>query len=214
MMQISAISITMKSISDILRDIDEEFTSENVSVSALLDAFHERGFGFFLFLFALPAALPLPAVGYGTVLGLPLVLLSAQQAMGRKTIWLPGSWKARSIRREKLKSIIDRALPWTKRLEYIIRPRLEFVTSGFFLRMIGVFALVMALSVCVPLPLTNTVPSFGIALMSIGVITRDGLAVLVGAIIGMLWVCALVFIIGFLGTEGIVFVKELIKGDI
>jgi len=204
----------MKGISDILHNIDETFTGERVSVAALLDTFHERGFGFFMFLFALPAALPLPAVGYGTILGMPLVLLSMQQALGRRTIWLPSSWKEKSIKHEKLKGMIDGALPWTKRLEYIIKPRMEFVTSGIFLRIIGVFGLVMALSVCVPLPLTNTVPSFGIALMSIGVISRDGLAVIAGAIIGMLWVCALVFIISFLGTEGIDFVKEVIKAYI
>ena len=60
--------------------------------------------------------------------------------------------------------------------------------------------------------MTNTVPSFGIALMSIGVVMRDGLAVLTGALIGMLWVCALSFIIITLGTEGIDFVKDIIKG--
>jgi hypothetical protein len=69
----------------------------------------------------------------------------------------------------------------------------------------------MSISVCIPLPLTNTVPSFGIALMSVGVVTRDGLAVIAGAIIGLLWVFALVFIVSFLGTEGIDFVKETIK---
>ncbi len=201
----------MKGISDILLEIDNRFTGQNVSVSALLDTFHERGFGFFLFLFALPAALPLPAVGYGTVLGLPLILLSAQQAIGRRTIWLPKSWKEKSIKHATLKGVIDKALPWTKRLEYIIKPRLAFITSGIFLRIIGVFGLVMSLSVCVPLPLTNTVPSFGIALMSIGVITRDGLAVIAGALIGMFWVCTLVLIIGLLGTEGIDFVKTSIS---
>lgn len=201
----------MKGISDILNEIDNKFADERVSISALLDAFHERGFGFFLFLFALPAALPLPAIGYGTILGLPLIVLSTQQALGRRTIWLPSSWKEKSIKREKLKGIIDSALPWTKRLEYIIKPRLEFVTTGVFLRIIGVFGLIMSISVCVPLPLTNTVPSFGIALMSVGVLSRDGLAVIAGAIIGLLWVFTLVFIVSLLGTEGIDFVKETIK---
>lgn len=203
--------IPMKGISDILHEIDSKFTDESVSISALLDTFHERGFGFFLFLFALPAALPLPAVGYGTILGLPLILLSAQQALGRRTIWLPSSWKEKSITRKKLKGFIDSALPWTRRLEYFIKPRLEIVTTGVFLRIIGLFGLIMSISVCIPLPLTNTVPSFGIALMSVGVVTRDGLAVIAGAIIGLLWVFALVFIVSFLGTEGIDFVKETIK---
>lgn len=202
----------MKNISDILLEIDEKFTDEQVSISALLDAFRSRGFGFFLFLFSIPAALPLPAVGYGTVLGLPLVLLSAQQALGRKTIWFPSSWKSKNIKRKTLHSFINKALPWVKRLELIIRPRLSFVTTGFFARVIGIFGFIMALSVCIPLPLTNTVPSFGIALMSVGVIMRDGLAVIAGAVIGLLWVGMLFFTAVFLGTEGFALIESFIKG--
>lgn len=202
----------MRSVSDILKNIESELNGESISIGDLLKTFHERGFGFFLFLFALPAALPLPAVGVGTVLGLPLVFLTLQQAIGRRTIWFPKALKQKSLKRETVTSLINKALPWTNRLERFIKPRLNFVTTGVFSRVIGVFGFIMALSVCVPLPLTNTVPSFGIALMSVGVIMRDGLAVLAGALIGILWVGALCFIIMFLGTEGIDFVKEVIKG--
>lgn len=202
----------MRSISDILHSIETEFKGETISIGDFLETFHERGFGFFLFLFALPAALPLPAVGVGTVLGLPLVFLSLQQAIGRRTIWFPKALKRKSLKRETVNSLINKALPWTNRLERFVKPRLSFVTTGIFSKVIGIFGFIMALSVCVPLPLTNTIPSFGIALMSIGVIMRDGLAVLAGAFIGLLWVGALCFIIMFLGTEGIDFVKEVIKG--
>ncbi|MFP4097551.1 MAG: exopolysaccharide biosynthesis protein [Alphaproteobacteria bacterium] len=204
----------MKSISDILRDIKIGFTAERISVADILEAFHERGFGFFMFLFALPAALPIPAVGYGTVFGLPLVFLSVQQIAGGRKIWFPCSWLRKSIRRSQLIEFADKALPWADRLEYLLKPRLSFVTSGLFSRLIGVFGLIMALCVCVPLPLTNTVPSFGIALMSVGVLMRDGLAVLAGAFIGIAWVFTLALIVFFLGTEGIDFVKELIKSYI
>ncbi len=204
----------MKGISNILHEIDSKFKGQNITIEALLDTFRERGFGFFMFLFALPAALPLPAVGYGTVLGLPLVLLSMQQALGKHTIWLPLSWKKKAISHERFKSIIDRALPLIRKLEYFIKPRLEFVTTGIFLRIIGIFGLIMSLSVCVPLPLTNTVPSFGIALMSVGVLTRDGLAVIVGATIGMLWIFALAFIVSFLGAEGFDLIKATIQSHL
>lgn len=204
----------MRSLSDILKSIETECSSETISIDNLLEAFHERGFGFFLFIFALPAALPIPAVGVGTILGLPLVFLTAQQAIGRHTIWFPEKFRKKGLKRETVISMVERALPWTKRVEKLIKPRLSFVTQGLFSRIIGIFGFIMALSVCVPLPLTNTVPSFGIALMSIGVIMRDGLAVLAGAIIGMLWVSALVAVVLFLGTEGIDVVKELIKSYI
>lgn len=202
----------MRSLSDILKSIETQCTGEKISVADLLETFHERGFGFFLFIFALPAALPLPAVGVGTILGIPLVFLTAQQAIGSHTIWFPEKMKRKGLKRETVIGMVEGALPWVKRIEKLIKPRLSFVTEGAFSRMIGIFGFIMALSVCVPLPLTNTVPSFGIALMSIGVIMRDGLAVLAGAAIGMIWVTTLTMVILFLGTEGIGLVKDLIKG--
>jgi len=69
----------------------------------------------------------------------------------------------------------------------------------------------MALSVAVPLPLTNTVPSFGIATMAVGVLTRDGLAVLFGALVGTLWVGGMTFAVVFFGVEGLEIMKEAIK---
>ena len=154
----------------------------------------------------------MPAIGVGTVLGIPLVFLTAQQAIGRHTIWFPQKFRQKSMKRENVISLIEKALPWTQRIEKFIKPRLEFVTHGVFSRMIGICGFAMALSVCVPLPLTNTVPSFGIALMAIGILMRDGLAVLAGAAIGMLWIFALYGILLFVGLEGIDLIKDTIKG--
>jgi hypothetical protein len=62
------------------------------------------------------------------------------------------------------------------------------------------------------LPLTNTVPAFGIALMSIGVLMRDGLAVIGGLIIGIAWVVALVSFVVIFGEQGFDLMKDFIKG--
>ena len=123
----------------------------------------------------------LPAIGVGTILGLPLVFLTAQQAIGSHTIWFPEKFQQKKLKRERVLGMIEAALPWTQRMEKLTKPRLEFVTQGLFSKFIGIFGFIMALSVCVPLPLTNTVPSFGITLMAVGVMMRDGLAVLAGA---------------------------------
>ena len=69
----------------------------------------------------------------------------------------------------------------------------------------------MALSVTIPLPMTNTVPAFGIATMALGVIMRDGLAVIVGAVVGLAWVAMLLYVSIFLGLEGLDLIKETIK---
>jgi len=202
----------MRNLSDILNTIETDITSEKVSMNDLLEIFHERGFGFFLFFFALPAALPIPAVGVGTILGMPLLFLTAQQAIGRHTIWFPEKMKHKTIAKTKISAFTKAALPWVKRIEKLVKPRLEFITQGQISKLIGVLGFIMALAVCVPLPLTNTIPSLGIALMAIGILMRDGLAVLAGAAIGMAWVVLLCGIVIFLGTDGIDIAKEFIKG--
>lgn len=205
----------MRSISDIFKEINTQITSERVSIGDLIDLLHERGFGFLLLILSVPMALPIPVPpGINVLLASPLILLTAQQALGRHNVWLPQWIKRKSIKREKMSAIITATLPWLTRLEKLVKPRLEFMTIGICSHLIGIFGLIMALTVCIPFPLTNTVPSLGIALMAVGVIMRDGIAVFAGAFIGILWVSALFLIVTFLGAEGIDIVKDIIKGYI
>ncbi len=202
---------TPRPISEVLIDLKEQIPEEKVCTFDLLEALNERGFGFLLFIFALPAALPLPGLGVNIIIALPLLFLTTQQAIGRKKIWIPDWMKYKSINRETFEAILNKALPFVKKIEFFTRPRLGFITQGIFSSVIGILALIMTLSICVPLPLTNTVPAFGIALMAVGMIMRDGLAVLSGAIIGTLWVAMMAFVLIFIGIEGIDLIKETIK---
>jgi len=206
------IPTTPRTLSELLADLQAHITTPTISVRDLLSAFHERGFGFFLFLFALPAALPIPAFGINTIIALPLLLLTVQQAIGRHTIWIPEKWKDKTIKQDSVNGFIEKAAPWIKRIEFFIRPRLGFITQGHMSKFIGLLGFFMALAVSIPLPLTNTIPSFGIALMSIGILMRDGLAVLAGAVIGLAWIALLVGFVVIFGPEGFDMVKEFIKG--
>lgn len=202
---------TPRPISEVLIDLQKTLPEHKVCTFDLLEALHERGFGFLLFIFALPAAIPLPGLGVNLIIAAPLVFLTAQQALGRHTIWLPEKMKYKTISRDRFESMIEAAVPLIRKIEFLVRPRLGFITQGASSNVIGFLGLIMALSVCIPLPLTNTVPSMGIALMAVGVIMRDGLAVLAGALLGIAWIVMLVLVVTFLGVEGIDFVKETIK---
>ncbi|MGH1399360.1 MAG: exopolysaccharide biosynthesis protein [Alphaproteobacteria bacterium] len=203
---------TPRPISQVLIDLKSQVPEDKVCTFDILEALHERGFGFLIFLFALPAALPLPAVGYGTLLSIPLLFLTAQQAIGRHTIWIPQKLKYKSITRANFEAMVNKATPFVQKIEILIRPRLGFITQGVFSHIIGILGIIMTASIAIPLPLTNTVPAFGIALMAIGVIMRDGLAVIAGALIGTAWVAMVAFVLIFIGIEGIDLIKETIKG--
>lgn len=200
-----------RSLSQLLCDLESELNNSEISITKLLDTFHERGFGFFLFFLALPAALPLPGLGINMIIAFPMLLLTFQQIIGRHTIWLPEKIKHCTISSTVLKKMIQLSMPWVKRLEVLIKPRLEFMTDGIASRIIGILGFLMAVSVLFPVPLTNTIPSLGIVLMSVGILMRDGLAVLAGAIIGTTWVILLVSVVVIFGPEGVDLVKEAIK---
>ena len=140
------------------------------------------------------------------------MMLTAQQAIGRKTLWLPEKWKSKEVSSAKIESFLDAAKPWLKRIEFFIRPRLSFITQGVFSYVIGITGFIMSLAVAIPLPLTNTVPAFGIALMAVGILMRDGLAVIGGMLIGLAWVVLLITAFYLFGSEAVDIIKNFIKG--
>jgi hypothetical protein len=56
---------------------------------------------------------------------------------------------------------------------------------------IGFFLCLFSASILVPLPMTNTVPGFGVALASFGLMQKDGLMVIGGMVIGSAWIMGL-----------------------
>lgn len=65
-----------------------------------------------------------------------------------------------------------------------MQPRMTYISVSTWERFIGVFAFVFAVSIALPVPLTNFLPGWGILIMSLGLLNRDGLTILVGILIG------------------------------
>ena len=194
---------TSRNLTTLLDDLHALGDGGDITIGDLLEAFHERGFGVLLLIFALPAAIPLPGLGINLIIAAPLVIISLQQALGADYVRLPHRICRRTISGDRIQAIVDRSRPWARRLEAILKPRLVFLTHGLSVHIIGLLGLLMALSVCVPLPLTNTVPSMGIAIMAAGLLARDGLFVIAGALIGALWVITLWGALLIYGMEGL-----------
>jgi hypothetical protein len=65
------------------------------------------------------------------------------------------------------------------------RPRMLALTGPLGERLIGLTGLVLALVVFLPVPFGNAIPGLALVLMAVGLLGRDGLAVLAGAAIGL-----------------------------
>lgn len=153
--------------------------SDQLGVEELIGAFGDRAFGGVMFVLALISALPLPP-GSTTITGVPLVLMAAQLAWGRETLWLPSRIRRATVSRRNFGKGVNRFMPVLRFAERLTRPRLPLLVGQRGQQVIGVGALVLAIVLALPVPLGNIAPAISIALLSLGVMQRDGFAVIAG----------------------------------
>ncbi len=195
-----------RSFIGVLQQIDAATGPEGLTVAGIVDRLDERAFGLLLLLLAIPCLVPgLPGA---QIIAIPIFLLAAQIMIGRHEPWLPGWFTRLKVEKSWLSAITgfaDKRLRWTEALS---RPRLTFLASGIGERFVAFFMLLA--SVTVMLPLTNTIPSLALTLMALGLIQRDGLFALAGALVAAAWVSALGIVIAGL-VLGAGFAVDLVR---
>lgn len=163
--------------------------ADKVSFGELLHSLHERGFAFLMMIFVLPNCVPVPIPpGMSTIFSIPILFLAVQMAWGRDAPWLP-SWLAnKTIKRTTLAKIIEVILPRLRKVERILKRRHFYAEPATLEKVVGVICIIYGLSIAVPFPMTNFLPGVGIFLMSLGLLSRDGLVMLLGVVIGLIGV--------------------------
>ena len=130
--------------------------------------------------------------GLSIVLGLPLLLVSLQLRRRRRAALAAAPrWRDLEIKRSDLRRMLERTRPAVRRLERALQPRLEFLTSPWAERLIGLGCLALSVLVFLPVPFANLVPATGIMLFGFSMLERDGLMAL--AAMGIVGVSAALF---------------------
>lgn len=147
-----------------------------ITLRQVLDRLDVRSFGILLAILALPSALPVPAPGYSVPFGIALIFLGVQMVLDRDYPWFPDRLLAREIRVKEDSKFLASMTKFVAFFERFIKPRLGFVygTHGFR-RLLGAVVLTCGVSMCIPVPLTNTAPALGIFLIGLGSLEEDGL---------------------------------------
>ncbi len=177
-----------------LEIIASEAPENGLSLGEFVDALGERAFGIILFAMALPVSIPF-LYGVPQIMSLPMMALAAQMAMGRDEPWLPSQFKSRNLGKASLVSMARGGRKWFGWLEALSRPRLHFLSGPSMERVIGVIFLAFCASIMLPLPLTNSIPGIALAIAALGLLSRDGLLILGGLIMGLIWI-TLLFVFG------------------
>jgi hypothetical protein len=169
-----------------------------VSIGHIRDALGNRSFAPLLVLFSAFNLLPLPP-GASVILGLPLIIVSAQMVYGTKQAWLPGVLAGRSLNLDTFRTAMEWIIPRLVRIEQVIRPRYWPFWRKRGERFIGGAALVMAIVVTLPIPLGNWLPALATGLLGLALSERDGILLAVGVFVS---VAALVIVAVVIGAAG------------
>ncbi|WP_293004833.1 exopolysaccharide biosynthesis protein [Nitrosomonas sp.] len=188
-----------RSTSELLENVVVVYRSDTLKVGEIKNTLHERGFGVLLAIAALPLCLPVPVPpGYTTFFSIPLFIFSVQMILGMRAPWLPVWIENKEIKRSSIEKLIVKANPWLKKIEKRLQPRLTYISVHTWERIIGIFTFVFALSIALPIPLTNFPPGWGILIMSLGLLSKDGITILIGMIVGTIGVGITMIILALL----------------
>lgn len=183
--------------SDELRQLAEQYREHPARVGDLLRATRGRGIGLLLLVISLPFITPIPLPGLSTPFGLVVLLIGARLALGRRP-WLPKRLLRRSVPPQTIGRMLNAATAVVRRLEYVTRPRLDFLHNGWIYQRIAGALIAIAgllLLLPIPIPFTNSLPALAVVLLSTGNIERDGLFLILGA-------CALLAAVGYFALLG------------
>ncbi len=178
--------------------------SATMPIGELVATLGDRSFGWCLVLFSLINMLPMP-IGSNMVTSIPVILLTAQMALGLEKVWLPEFVTRRAVGRKGFQKLVLRLGPVIRPVERMVRPRYPFVFAPRVERALGIFLLLVALALFAPIPFSGYIPAAALCLTGIGLVERDGLITLAGVGLGVLAIVVTIVVGGMLilGAEAL-----------
>jgi hypothetical protein len=181
-------------LSEVIDDLGRN-ASGPVSIATIRDALGDRSFAALLVFFSAINLLPLPP-GTTLILGLPLILVSAQMVVGKTSAWLPRFVLDKSLNPAQFRRLSGSLVPRLQKLERFVQPRYWPFYPSHDERVIGLLALIMGITVTLPIPFGNWFPALSTTLLGLALSERDGLILGVAVTIGVLALCLVAFVIG------------------
>lgn len=152
---------------------------ERLTMDRLLQGLGRTAFGMFLFVSILPGFIPIPGAG-GMISGPLVVLIGLQLLVGLRRPWVPGFIGRRGPQRGTMARFCRRITPWMRRLEHLVRPRLQVLTGNRMANAFtGVLLIALGVLLALPLPMTNYLFAGTLLLYALALMERDGALLLV-----------------------------------
>jgi hypothetical protein len=174
------------SVVALMRRLTEAGEGDEVTVAEIMKAVGQRSLAALLLMPALLIVTPVSAVpGLPTIAGLLIAFVAVQLAVGRETVWVPRFVHRRSLKRERLQGaqrLLSNPLEF---MDHILRRRLPWLSSRpvatAFLSMCALGGASMPLLEFIPM--SSSIVAAVIALLSLALVTRDGVVAILGLLV-------------------------------
>ncbi len=151
--------------------------AKSVTIGQILEITGRRAYGPLLLIIGLLSVSPASMIPGSTwAFALLTLLVAVQLTFGMKHPWLPKKALDVSLPEKPVMEGLDKARPWTKRIDKVIRPRWTFLAKAPW---ISVFALVCVAAALITFPLgfipfAPVLPGLAVILIGLGLTARDG----------------------------------------
>lgn len=171
-------------LGDQLAAIIEQLPPDRLTLGELLQVFGDEGLLLLTILLTLVFLIPVSIPGVSTVFGAAILLVGISRLL-RRPLWLPAKLRERALPAARLRPALTGGLHWVRRLEKISRPyRLRRLVDGraqdIFNNLAFILAALLLMAPFGFIPFSNTLPGLALLFYAIGMIQRDGTAILLG----------------------------------
>lgn len=168
-------------LSQRLAQIIAEPGPDRMTFTHLAAKLHSRAWGGLLLIFGAINVIPLPP-GTSWFFAIPLMIVSAQMALGRSSPWFPARIDRRGVTKQLLRQLIGKMEWLESRVEKLFKPRLPVLTGAIATRIVGVVCFVLSIVAAIPIPLFHMAPAAAVVLFGLALIYRDGALMTVAAV--------------------------------
>jgi hypothetical protein len=159
-----------------LRESAASLTQDRVSVAQLADSHGAAAQGTLMVLLAAPCMLPMP--GVGTVLGLGLAMMALAIWRGQTDTALPPRVAGFQMSGRSASRVLGLLAHFHELAGKFARRRLHGLSGTGLQGWLAALTGVMAVLIILPIPFGNVLPATALMLLGLGLVYRDGVAVL------------------------------------